>query len=98
MSAIGADPVLAQLAERMASLEGNCLKGLEEGLNAAAGGDNTVAAAPCTTPIDAFSEDPVVECLVDVFNRILGRTQRSLASYGILRENLQVSLGDDSCL
>src|ERR1700689_4035968 len=98
MSAIGADPVLAQLAERMASLDDNCLRGLEEGLNAAAGGDNTIAAVPCTTPIDAVSDDPVVQGLADVFNRMLGRAQPSVESYGTLRKNLQAALGDDSCL
>jgi methyl-accepting chemotaxis protein len=96
MSAFGDDPVLAQLADRLANLEVNCLAGLDEGLNSVLTGDNTHSVVPSTRPIDAVSEDPAVQALAEAFNRVLGRTQNSLMSYNELREQQRHALGERS--
>ena len=50
---LGDQSVLAPLTERLHSLSDNCLAGLGDGIRAAAGGDLTVEAVPCTTPVEA---------------------------------------------
>ena len=94
----GRDPVMAQLRERLESLEAHCLTNLENGLTAMTEGDLTVAVAPRTTPIEATSDDPDVAALVEVFNRMLGKAQTALEGYNTVREELREALGDRSCL
>jgi methyl-accepting chemotaxis protein len=96
--ALATDQVVEQLKQRLESLEGNCLKALEEGLDGMVKGDLTLSAQPVTTPIDATSDDPVVQALVEIFNRMLGRAQTALEGYNAVREQLRGVLGDQSCL
>jgi methyl-accepting chemotaxis protein len=97
-AAAAKDQVIEQLSERLRSLESNCLKGLEEGLDAVVSGDLTRSAAPVTKPIDAESDDPAVQELVEVFNRMLGRAQSALENYDEMRQTLCRALGDQSIL
>jgi methyl-accepting chemotaxis protein len=90
------DQVIDQLKERLASLESNCLKGLEEGLDAVVGGDLTHSAVPVTKPIDADTSDPDLREIAETFNRMLGRAQAALYSYNRMREQLRSALGDKS--
>jgi methyl-accepting chemotaxis protein len=97
-TAAAKDHVVEQLTERLRSLESNCLKGLEEGLDAMVRGDLTLSASPVTKPIDAESDDPAVQELAEIFNRMLGRAQAALESYNAMREQLRGVLGDQSIL
>ncbi|MCW3017640.1 MAG: methyl-accepting chemotaxis sensory transducer [Solirubrobacterales bacterium] len=92
------DPVVAELSERLAALDNNCLAALECGLTGMTEGDLTLAAEPTTTPITAGSADPQVQALVDQFNSMLGRAQTALIAYNTMREDLRLALGDASCL
>ncbi|WP_354698613.1 hypothetical protein DSM112329_04299 [Paraconexibacter sp. AEG42_29] len=92
------DPVVAELSERLAALDNNCLSALERGLTGMTTGDLTIAAQPTTTPITAASNDPQVQALVVQFNSMLGRAQTALNAYNQMREDLRSALGDQSCL
>jgi methyl-accepting chemotaxis protein len=92
------DAVVQQLKERLHSLESNCLKNLEEGLDAGVRGDLTHACVPVTKPIDAQTEDPDIRELAETFNRMLDRAQNALYGYNRMREQLREALGDQSIL
>src|SRR3954452_7439873 len=72
------DPALAELHQRLRSLDQNCLTNLEHGLSGVAGGDLTIAVKPVTKPITTTSRDPQVQALIDTFNSMLGRAQTAL--------------------
>ncbi len=86
------------LSERLESLDGKCLHGLVQGLNAASDGDLTVTVVPVTTPIDLAIDDPALAKLIGLFNSMLGKAQAALVGYEALREQLRAALGDQSCL
>ncbi len=92
------DPVVAQLKDRLTSLHDNCLTDLAGGLRAINGADLTVAVTPVTAPIDAVSEDPTVQELVQLFNGMLDKAQAAIDDYNAMREDLRRSLGDRSIL
>ena len=92
------DPVVAQLKDRLTSLHDNCLTELAGGLRAINGADLTVAVTPVTTPIDARSEDPTVQELVELFNGMLDKAQAAITDYNAMREDLRRALGDHSIL
>src|SRR3954469_3252146 len=92
------DPVVAQLKDRLTSLHDNCLTELAGGLRAINGADLTVAVTPVTTPIDARSEDPTVQELVELFNGMLVKAQAAITDYNAMREDLRRALGDHSIL
>jgi methyl-accepting chemotaxis protein len=92
------DPVVAELTQRLTSLNDNCLTDLVAGLNAMRAGDLTVAVTPVTSPIDAHSDDPAVQALVELFNAMLAKAQVALAGYNEVRETQRRALGDRSCL
>ncbi|UTI63392.1 methyl-accepting chemotaxis protein [Paraconexibacter antarcticus] len=92
------DPVVAELSERLAALDNNCLAALERGLTGMTAGDLTLSAEPTTKPIASASADPQVQGLVDQFNSMLGRAQTALNAYNEMREDLRSALGDQSCL
>ena len=96
MALHGRDQVLVQLRERLDSLDNNCLRGLEEGLEAMTRGDLTVAADPVTRPIEINSRDHDTQELIEVFNRMLDRAQHALNGYNAMREQLRVQFGDHS--
>ncbi len=92
------DDFRRQLAERLHSLDSNCLESLVKGLRAADSGDYTVEAVPVTKAIDAKTDDPVLTELIDVFNSMLSKAQAALEGYNMLREQLRAAIGDQSCL
>ncbi|MFA9270894.1 MAG: hypothetical protein ACEQSX_09060, partial [Baekduiaceae bacterium] len=92
------DPALVAVRDRLESLYEHCLTDLEGGLRAMAEGDLTREVRAVTEPIGLVAEDPFVADLVELFDRMLGRVQESLASYEALRAELQRVLGDTSCL
>jgi methyl-accepting chemotaxis protein len=95
---LGDDPAVAQLKERLTSLDANCLTNLVAALDACNAGDLTVEVLPVTKPIDSHSEDAAVQELVDLFSGMLAKAQHALAGYNQLREELRRTLGDRSCL
>jgi methyl-accepting chemotaxis protein len=92
------DAAIADLSEKLRSLDGNCLTNLERGLAAVAAGDLTVEVRSVTTPIETTSRRADVQELIEVFNSMLTRAQAALESYEATREQLRRALGDDSCL
>lgn len=94
----GYDPIIGEIHERLRSLEDNCLRALQEGLEAARDGDLTVTASPVTEPLATPADDPQIRALVDTFNSLLVRSQATLVAYEALRRNLAHALGDQSCL
>jgi methyl-accepting chemotaxis protein len=95
---LGQDPVIAELNERLKSLDSKCLTHLEEGLAAIAAGDLTLVVEPSTTPITTRAKSGAVQELVDDFNSMLSRAQAALESYEVARIQLRGCLGDKSCL
>jgi methyl-accepting chemotaxis protein len=93
-----ADPVVAELKARLESLNDHCLTDLAAGLDAMTRGDLTHEAVPVTQPVDATSDDPLVNELVALFNDMLAKAQAALGSYTTMREDLRAQLGDQSCL
>jgi methyl-accepting chemotaxis protein len=92
------DPAIAELQSRLTSLDQNCLSALEAGLAAMVGGDLTREAIPVTEPIAARSKDRDTQALIDLFNTMLARAQRTLEAYNAMRAQLQAALGDHSVL
>ncbi len=92
------DAVIAQLHERLRSLDEHCLTNLEQGLVAMRDGDFTVPARLVTEPLLEEIDDPQVRALADLFNAMLGRAQNALGAYEELRTDLAAALGDRSCL
>jgi len=91
--ALGDRSSLPQLRERLASLNDNCLAGLEAGLNAMARGDLTVNARPVTTPIEVADGAEPGE-LAGVFNGMLARAQGGLHAYNDTRSAVGRMIGD----
>ena len=87
-----------QLADRLHSLDNNCLESLVNGIHAAVAGDLTVEVIPVTTPMDTVTEDPGLTELKEVFNSMLAKAQVALQGYNELREQLRAALGAQSCL
>ena len=87
-----------QLAERLHSIDNNCVESLVKGLHAAGEGDYTVAAVPVTKPIDVKIDDPDLAELGQVFNSMLLKAQAAIEGYNALSEQLRAALGDHSCL
>ena len=94
----GAHEFRLQLAERLHSMDDNCLESLVRGLHASVAGDLTVPAVPVTKPLDVATDDPELAELAVVFNSMLGKAQAALEGYNALREQLSDALGDQSCL
>src|SRR4051794_2877758 len=61
-------------------------------------GDLTVAVTPVTTPVDAHSDEPAIQALVELFNGMLAKAQTALAGYNEVRETQRRALGDQSIL
>ncbi len=90
--------VIAELTDRLTSLDQHCLTDLERGLQGMQAGDLTVEAKAVTTPITARSGDPDLDGLVEIFNRMLGTAQNAVDAYGGVREGYRATLGDHSSL
>jgi methyl-accepting chemotaxis protein len=93
-----ADPVVQELTQRLTSLHDHCLTNLVAGLDAMRSGDLTIEVSPVTSPIDAHSDDPAVQKLVELFNSMLAKAQLALEGYNDVRETQRRALGDQSCL
>jgi methyl-accepting chemotaxis protein len=98
MRSRGTDAALAQLHERLRSLDAHCLTDLQRGLTAMLDGDLTVEVLPATAPLEVTSSDPTAQGLIEVFNAMLGRAHAALEGYNAIREQLRAALGDRSCL
>jgi methyl-accepting chemotaxis protein len=84
---------VAALGDRLRSMNDHCLAGLTNGLEAVAQGDLTVAVTPATTPVEVNSTDELGQ-LCETFNGMLAKTQRSVAAYGEMQENLGALIGE----
>jgi methyl-accepting chemotaxis protein len=84
---------VAALGSRLRSMNDHCLAGLTAGLEAVAQGDLTVEVVPATTPVEVTSTDELGQ-LCDTFNGMLAKTQRSVAAYGEMQENLSSLIGE----
>jgi methyl-accepting chemotaxis protein len=87
-------PVIA-LGSRMRSLNDHCLADLTRALEAASAGDLTHGVESVTTPVSVTSSDELGQ-LGETFNAMLGRTQRSVAAYNEMREQLGSLIGEVS--
>jgi methyl-accepting chemotaxis protein len=85
------------VAERLKSLDENCLSNLRGGLEAIKDGTLTRGVTPVTSPLESSRADEIGQ-LIDTFNAMLDKTQASIAAYEQMREQLGGALGDRSCL
>ena len=92
------EAVIDELTLRLTSLHDNCLTNLVAGLDAMRSGDLTVTVTPVTTAIDARSDDPALQRLVELFNAMLSKAQAALEGYNEVRETQRRALGDHSVL
>ena len=83
------------LMDRLRSLDTADLQSLTDGLEAAAAGDLTVAAASATAPLEVTARDEVGQ-LSETFNAMLLKAQRSVAAYGEMRAQLSELIGEVS--
>ncbi|HET9072980.1 MAG TPA: methyl-accepting chemotaxis protein [Solirubrobacteraceae bacterium] len=98
MSVVASDPLLTQVRDRLASLESHCFAGLDSGLAALVAGDHTVSIVPATTPLDADGEDPVLNEIGELVNRLIVQAQSAVQNYNQLRGQLAAVLGEHSVL
>ena len=89
---------LAEIKDRLRSLDANCLTDLVAGIAAMREGDLTVAVTPQTPPIDHASTDPELRELVELCNSMLEKAHAAIAGYNGVREAYREKLGDRSCL
>ncbi|MFN8123092.1 MAG: methyl-accepting chemotaxis protein [Thermoleophilia bacterium] len=82
--ALGDRSCLEDLQARLTSLDGKCLNGLANGLEAVAGGDLTVEVIPVTTALDARPGEHLGE-LGELFNGMLAKAQASVNAYERMR-------------
>lgn len=86
---------VAELSDRLRSLNDHCLQALGDGLNALAEGDLTHAVAPVITPVEVRSSDELGR-LTETFNSMLAKTQGGVESYNAMRGQLGVLIGEVS--
>ncbi len=92
--ALGDRSCLEALRAKLYSLHRHCLRDLDEGLEAVATGTQlTRQVAPVTTPLLPAEEGEDIGELAEVFNRMLARTQSTLAHYDELRSRTRGSAG-----
>lgn len=83
---------VAQLQDRLGSLESRCLSDLLHGLEAVANGDLTQNAVPQTTPVPNVGGDEIGQ-MSATFNAMLQKAQASLEAYNASRHNLSQMIG-----
>ena len=96
-SKLGDVSVLADLDDRMKSLDGHCLTNLGKGLDAMMAGDLTFDVQPVTDPLQS-NGGLSIGSLGETFNSMLGKAQAGLGGYNEVRETMRASLGDHSIL
>jgi methyl-accepting chemotaxis protein len=89
---------IAELKDRLTSLDDHCLTDLVAGMDALNRGDLTFAVTPVTKPITDTDATGDVAELVALFNGMLDKAQTAIAGYNAFREELRAALGDASCL
>ncbi|MFN8123091.1 MAG: methyl-accepting chemotaxis protein [Thermoleophilia bacterium] len=82
--ALGDDSCLEDLREKLRSLDGRCLTGLQDGLQAVAEGDLGVEVVPVTTPLEATPGRELGE-LGELFNSMLAKAQAAVHGYEHMR-------------
>ena len=92
-SKLGDRSIIADLDEKMASLDQNCLVALGKGLDAIVAGDLSVDAIPVTTSISNGDGVPV-GTLGETFNAMLLKAQGGLGLYNKTRQNLEAVASD----
>lgn len=83
---------VAQIQDRLKSLQGHCISNLREGLEALATGDLTYSCTPATTPVPYAAKDELGN-MAATFNDVLGQVQTAMGAYEVARENLQSLVG-----
>jgi methyl-accepting chemotaxis protein len=86
---------VAALGNRLRSLNDHCLEALTSALEAMREGDLTHEVTPVTTPVEVKSSDELGQ-LSETFNGVLAKTQRSVAAYNEMREQLGALIGEVS--
>jgi methyl-accepting chemotaxis protein len=86
---------VAALGSRLRSLNDHCLEALTSALEAMREGDLTHEVTPVTTPVEVSSKDELGQ-LSETFNGVLSKTQRSVAAYNEMREQLGSLIGEVS--
>ena len=86
---------VAQLHDRLRSLDEQDLTSLTEGLEATADGDLMMTVASVTTPAEVSGDDELGR-LARTFNSMLGKAQRSIDSYNVMRQQLAGMIGEVS--
>ena len=84
---------VSELGSRLRSLDGEELESLTGGLEAVAAGDLTREVVPTTEPVTVTSSDELGR-LSETFNGMLAKTQRSVAAYGQMQQNLSSLIGE----
>lgn len=78
---------VAQLRNRMESIQSKCLRGLEDATTAMARGDLTVRVVPQTTPLENLSKDEIGQA-GHTFNQMLERLQSTVGQFGKAQDDL----------
>jgi methyl-accepting chemotaxis protein len=84
---------VAEVQDRLTSLEDNCVAGLESAIDATAGGDLTVSVTPVTALIDNPSDDELGQ-IATATNGIRNKMVATIDSYNRMREKLGALIGD----
>jgi methyl-accepting chemotaxis protein len=84
---------VAGIVERLRSLNDHCLRMLNDGMAAIAGGDLTQEATVKTTKIDVASRDELGQ-LSETFNEMLDKAHGTIHSYNAMRGQLSDLVGD----
>jgi hypothetical protein len=92
----GEDASLEEVKQRLRSLRDYCLTNLAAALEGMSTGDLTVEVTAVTTPIDLATTGEGMRELVELFNGMLAKAQRTIVSYNTVRQQLARSLGEHS--
>ena len=83
---------VAQIRDRLKSLQEHCVTDLREGLEALATGDLTYVCSAQTTPVTYSAKDELGKMSAS-FNDVLGQVQIAMSAYDVARDNLQSLVG-----
>jgi methyl-accepting chemotaxis protein len=89
---------IAELKQRMHSLNDDWLATLVANLKATQNGDLTRHLATTVQPLSGTSDDEDILAIIEIFNSTVRKANEASMSYNALREQLRHALGDRSCL
>jgi len=92
------DRLLAEIQDRLASIERNCATQLASGLERFAAGDLTAKVTPVTTPVDVGGATGRAAEIGHSLNNLLARVQSAITAYEDMRRVYREALGDTSCI